>query len=122
MPHVFNLGVHPIQLPRFSFANVSATPEEAGIYIIYEPTGAFYVGRSSCNIRRRLLAHWNGRGNHNVKLARRMSEVRQSLTFTYSVIPKSNVAEIEGVLIAALGTAKVANLRREGLYESQFTD
>src|SRR6059058_1830837 len=49
--------------------NVIAAPEKAGVHIIYEPAGPFYVGRSSCNIRRRLLAHLNSTGNQNVKLA-----------------------------------------------------
>jgi hypothetical protein len=120
MPDVFNLGVHPTQLPAFNRANIKTAPERAGIYIIYEPAGAFYVGRSRCNIRRRMLAHLNGSGNQNIKLARKIIEKR--LTFTYAVLPKTGVAEIEGVLIATLGTAKLANMRREGLYEEQFTD
>lgn len=122
MSHVFNLGVHPTQLPAFNLANVGRTPEKAGIYIIFEPGGPIYVGRSSSNIRRRLIAHLNNTGSQNVRLARKIKEVRHTLTFTYTVLPKANVAEIEGVLIASLGTAKVANMRREGLYEEQFTD
>ena len=121
MPHVFNLGVPPNQLPAFNRDNVIAAPEKAGVYIIYEPAGPFYVGRSSCNIRRRLLAHLNSTGNQNVKLARNIKEVRPTLTFTYAVLPKANQSEVEGVLIASLGVAKLANMRREGLYEQQFT-
>jgi predicted GIY-YIG superfamily endonuclease len=122
MPHVFRLGVHPTQLPAFDFASINTVPEKPGVYIIYEPAGPFYVGRSGSNIRRRLLAHLNGTGNQNVKLATKIREVRMTLTFTYAVLPKANQAEVEAVLIASLNVAQLANMRREGLYEEQFTD
>ena len=53
---------------------------------------------------------------------RRISGFVQTLTFTYAVLPKAVQAEVEGVLIGTLGTAKLANVRRKGLYEDQFTD
>src|SRR6476646_3502102 len=106
MPHVFHLGVHTTQLPAFNLANVHSVPEKPGVYIIYEPAGPFYVGRSGRNIRRRLLAHLNGTGNQNVKLARKIIEVGRTLTFTYAVLPKANQSEVEAVLIATLNVAQ----------------
>jgi len=40
------------------------------------------------------------------------------LTFTYCLLPSTEQADVERLLIAALGVAKYANLRREGLYEA----
>ena len=116
------LGIRPNQLPAFNLANIGQVPRESGVYIICEPAGAFYVGRSGSDIRRRLFAHLTGSGSRNIKLARKIKEVAASLTFTYALIPKSNQREVESFLIAALGTAKLANMRREGLYEDQLQD
>src|SRR6266496_5533331 len=103
------LGIRPNQLPAFNLANIGQVPRESGVYIICEPAGAFYVGRSGSDIRRRLFAHLTGSGSRNIKLARKIKEVAASLTFTYALIPKSNQREVESFLIAALGTAKLAN-------------
>lgn len=116
------LGIRPTLLPAFNFANISSVPRASGVYIIYEPAGAFYVGRSGVDIRRRLLAHLTGTGSGNVKLALKIKEVGASLTFTYALIPRANQREVESYLIAALGTAKLGNMRREGLYEEQLQD
>ena len=116
------LGIRPSQLPAFNLANIAKVPKESGVYIIYEPAGAFYVGRSGSDIRRRLLAHLAGTGSRNVKLARKIKEVAASLTFAYALIPKTNQREVESFLIASLGTARLANMRREGLYEEQLQD
>jgi hypothetical protein len=43
-----------------------------------------------------------------------------SLTFTYCLLPPTEQADVERLLIAALGVAKYANLRREGLYEESL--
>lgn len=117
---MFRLGIHPLTLLAFNKANVGAVPRESGVYIIYEPTGPFYVGRSGSDIHARLTAHLNERGNANVKLARRIREVAETLTFTYVVIPQANQREVESALIALLGSATRANMRREGMYEDQW--
>jgi predicted GIY-YIG superfamily endonuclease len=119
---MIQLGIRPNQLPAFNVANIANVPRESGVYIIFEPAGAFYVGRSGVDIRRRLFAHLTGTGSQNVKLARKINEVAASLTFTYALIPRVNQREVESYLIAALGTARLANMRREGLYEEQLQD
>jgi hypothetical protein len=48
-------------------------------------------------------------------LARRIKDAGASLMFTYCLMPRTEQADVERVLIAALGVAKFANLRREGL-------
>src|SRR6478609_9992846 len=104
------LGLHPHQMPSFNLANIAKVPQKSGVYIICEPGGPFYVGRSGKDIRRRLAAHLSGDGNQNVKLARKIKEVAASLTFTYALLPKATQREVESYLIAALGTAKLANM------------
>jgi hypothetical protein len=79
---------------------------KAGAYIIYEPAGPFYVDRSSSNIQRRLSSHLKGTGSRNVKLARKISEVRRSLTFTYVVLPKECQCEVEGILNCTTGNGE----------------
>ncbi len=103
----------------FDRASIKGVPRAAGVYIIYDLAGPIYVGRSRLDIRRRLESHFDGTGNRNVKLARR-SGAGPSLTFTYCVLPDREQANVESILIAALGVAKFANLRREGLYEENL--
>lgn len=119
---IFRLGMSPLQLPAFNEQNIKNVPAQSGVYIIYEPIGPLYVGRSGCNIQRRLRAHLNGTGNKNLKLARKIQEVAQTLTFTYALVPKECQHEVESVLIADLGAARRANMRHEGMYEEQFED
>lgn len=110
---IFKLGMNPINLPAFNEQNVKRVPAESGVYIIYEPIGPLYVGRSGSNIQRRLRAHLDGTGNKNVKLARKIEEVAMTLTFTYALIPKECQHEVESVLIADLGAARRANMRHQ---------
>jgi hypothetical protein len=119
----FQLGVHPLTLPAFNRSNIlKVPPKQSGVYILYEPTGPFYVGRSGKDIQARLLAHLDVRGNRNVKIALRIKEVAQTLTFTYAILPRAAQSEMESVLIPALGVTKLANMRHEGMYEWQFDD
>ena len=85
---IFQLGVQPAKLSAFTRVNINKVPRQSGIYVIYEPAGPFYVGRSGSDIRRRLLAHLSGTGNRNVKIARKIIEVRDALTFTYALLPR----------------------------------
>jgi hypothetical protein len=117
---MFTLGTQPLRLPSFTLGNVNNVPKESGVYIIYEPSGPFYVGRSGSNIRARLNAHLTGHGNANVKLARKLREVAPTLTFTYFLVPKESQREVESALIAFLGVARMANMRREGMFEDQW--
>jgi len=117
-----SLGISPTLLPAFNLANIGKVPRKSGVYIIYEPAGAFFVGRSGSDIRRRLSAHWTGTGSRNVKLARKIKEVAATLTLTYGLIPRANQREVESFLIAALGTARLANVRSERMYEEQLQD
>ena len=43
-----------------------------------------------------------------------------TLTFVYFPLPPAEQADVERLLIAALGVADFANLRREGLYEESL--
>jgi len=117
-----SLGISPTQLPAFNLANIGKVPRKSGVYIIYEPAGAFHVVRSGGDIRRRLSAHWTGTGSGNVKLAHKIKEVAATFTFIYVLIPRANQREAESFLIAALGTARLANMRSEGMYEEQLQD
>lgn len=44
-------------------------PSQAGVYIIYDLAGPIYVGRSRVSVRDRLIAHFKGRGNKNIRIA-----------------------------------------------------
>lgn len=118
---LFRLGVHPTSLPAFTTENINKVPERPGIYILYEPAGPFYVGRSSVNMRARLRAHFGGYGNKNVRLAMRIRQVARSITFTYVQLQPGCEREVESVLIPMLGTTRLANMRHEGLYEVDLT-
>jgi hypothetical protein len=50
----------------------------------------------------------------------RRREAGSSLTFTYCLLPSTKQLDVERILIAALGVAEFANLRREGLYEESL--
>ncbi len=114
---LFRLGVHPSSLPAFTKENIDKVPERSGVYILYEPAGPFYVGRSSVNMRARLRAHCGGYGSRNVRLAMRIRQVAHSMTFTYVQLQPGCEREVEAVLIPMLGTTRLANMRHEGLYE-----
>lgn len=103
----------------FDRRNIDAVPRSSGVYIVYDLAGPIYVGRSRVDIHRRLQSHFDGTGNRNLALARRIG-AGTSLTFTYCVLPPGEQADVERLLIAALGVAKYANLRREGLYEEDL--
>jgi hypothetical protein len=103
----------------FDLQHIEAVPHQAGVYIIYDLAGPIYVGRSRVDINRRLRSHFKGTGNANIALARRVG-ASSSLTFTYCCLPPEEQADVERILIAALGVAKFANLRREGLYEDDL--
>jgi len=114
---VFNLD--PSRRLSFDRKNIGAIPRGSGVYIIYDLAGPVYVGRSRVDIHSRLQSHFDGTGNRNLAFARRIG-ARSSLTFTYCLLPSSEQADVERLLIAALGVAEYANLRREGLYEEDI--
>ena len=116
----FTFRLDPSERFPYDRDHVLEVPQTSGIYIIFDLVGPVYVGRSGVDIRRRLHNHLTGRGNKNIKLARRIGAT-QSLTFTYCCLPCSEQADVERLLIAALGVANFANLRREGLYDEDFT-
>jgi hypothetical protein len=99
----------------------AAIDERYGKWTVPEPRspsrGRFHGFRPSAD-----PMHLTGTGSQNVKLARKIKEVAASLTFTYALIPRTNQREVESFLIASLGTARLANMRREGLYEEQLQD
>jgi hypothetical protein len=101
--------------------NLTVVPHGSGIYIIFDMAGPIYVGRSRVDIHRRLQCHFDGTGNRNIALARRVG-AGSSLTFTYCALPISAQADVERILIAALGVANFANLRREGLVEAELRE
>jgi hypothetical protein len=103
----------------FDRKNIDAVPRGSGVYIIYDLAGPIYAGRSRVDIHRRLQSHFDGTGNRNLALAMRIG-ASSSLTFTYCLLPPTEQADVERLLIAALGVAKYANLRREGLYEESL--
>jgi hypothetical protein len=111
--------LNPADREPFDAHHVGLVPEQSGVYIIYDLAGPIYAGRSSVNIRRRLQSHLNGTGSRNVAMARRVGAA-SSLSFIYCCLPASIQAEVESVLIAALGVAQFANLRRETLYEEDM--
>ena len=91
--------------------------KQPGIYLICDAGGPIYAGRSSKSVKRRMLAHLNGYGNENIKIATKIKEIAQNLTFTYFDVPASSVAEVEIFLIEALGVTRLANMRREARFE-----
>lgn len=103
----------------FDSVHVAEVPHTSGIYVIFDIAGPIYAGRSRVDIQRRLRSHLDGSGNKNLALAMRIGASR-SLTFTYCCLPATDQADVERLLIAALGVAKFANLRREGLYEDDL--
>lgn len=115
----FTFRLDPSVREPFDHKHVSMVPRTSGVYIIYDLSGPIYAGRSRTDMQRRLHSHLVGSGNRNIALAMRLGAA-QSLTFTYCCLPKGEQADIERLLIAALGVAKFANLRREGLYEEDL--
>jgi GIY-YIG catalytic domain len=109
----------PSHREPFDAPHVGAVPRRSGVYIIYDLAGPVYVGRSRVDIHRRLMSHFNGTGNRNIAMARRVG-VGASLSFTYCCLPAAEQQDVERILIAALGAGKFANLRREGLYEEDL--
>lgn len=109
----------PARRDPFDAVHVATVPRQSGVYIIYDLAGAVYAGRSRVDIHRRLLSHLHGSGNRNIAIAGRLG-AGSSLTFTYCCLPAAEQADVERVLIAALGVGKFANLRREGLYEEDL--
>lgn len=112
-------SLNPSHRLPFDRRNINAVPRTSGVYIVFDLAGPIYVGRSGVDIHRRLQSHFDGTGNRNLALARRIG-AGTSLTFTYCVLPPGEQADIERILIAALGVARLANLRREGLYEKDL--
>lgn len=117
----FTFRLNPADRLPFDYVQIDKVPHSSGVYIIFDLAGPIYVGRSRVDIRRRLLSHFNGTGNKNLALAKRIGASR-SLTFTYCCLPATVQADVERLLIAALGVAAFANLRHEGLYEENLTD
>ena len=115
----FPFGLDPSLREPFDQIHVVQVPHLSGVYVIYDLAGPIYAGRSSTDIQRRLHSHLVGSGNKNLALARGVGAAT-SLMFTYCVLPCSSQADVERLLIAALGVANFANLRREGLYEEDL--
>jgi hypothetical protein len=113
------IKLHPSHKIPFNKGNLARVPRASGVYIVFDLFGPVYVGRSRVDMRRRLTAHFEGRGNRNLAIAKRAG-ARTSLTFTYCVLPVSEQADLERFLIPALGVAAIANLRYEGLYEEDL--
>ena len=61
--------------------HVAQVPRSPGCYLIYLDGEVFYAGRSTTDIRRRLLAHANGYGSKMVREARQ--DPSAELTFEY---------------------------------------
>lgn len=102
----------------FDEGHVSRAPASPGVYIIYDLAGAIYVGRSGSSIRDRLYRHLHGSGNRNIARAVRVGAAT-SLSFCYCVTLQSVQRDAEAYLIAELGAAQYANLRRESLPEDR---
>ena len=117
LPRMFRLN--PAKRDPFDARHIRAVPRQSGVYIIYDLAGPIYAGRSRVDIHRRLESHLKGTGNRNVAMACRVGAA-SSLTFTYCCLPAAIQADVESILIAALGVGKFANLRREGLYEEDL--
>ena len=115
-PRVVMFQLDVAMRDAFDLRHIEAVPHQGRVYIIYDLAGPIYVGRSRVDINRRLRSHANGTGNANIALAQRVG-ASSSLTFTYCCLPAEAQADVERILIAALGVAQFANLRHEGLYE-----
>jgi hypothetical protein len=119
MSSIYRLG--PSRRLPFDRPSVAAVPRSSGVYIIFDLAGPMYVGRSRVDIRRRLQGYLDGTRNRNIALARRVG-AGASLSFSYCLLPRTVQGEIESLLIAALGVARFANLRREGLVEDDLQE
>jgi len=90
-------------------ANLADVPHGPGVYLVYTPAGQpFYVGRSTVNIRNRLVAHVQSRGS--VKIAQALGR-REQLTFEWEELGSPEQAESQ--LITRLGVRTAGNLRSE---------
>ena len=76
----------------FDRANIDAVPRRSGVYVVYDLAGPIYAGRSGVDIHRRLQSHFDGKGNRNLALARRVG-AGPSLTFTYCLLPPGRAGE-----------------------------
>ena len=115
----FTFRLDPSDRDPFDSIHVGKVPHTSGIYVIFDIAGPIYAGRSRVDINQRLWSHLHGSGNKNLALAMRVGASR-SLTFSYCCLAREDQADVERLLIAALGVAKFANLRREGLYEEDL--
>jgi len=94
----------------FDRIHVQQVLPNPGVYVIYRKyqRQPLYVGRSRRDIRRRLLAHLNQRGNSRIAQAVLQREL---LTFEYEHL--LSVEQVESILIRHFGTTRFFNLRRE---------
>ena len=99
---------------------VAGAPRRAGCYLIYLDGEIFYAGRSTTDIRRRLLAHANGYGSRKVRDVIR--EGIGQLTFEYCDIrPEDGKASTEDIarfefffMAMHTGERPLGNLRWDG--------
>jgi len=99
-----------MKLLPFDQSQIHSVPREPGIYIIYlkYPRRPVYVGRSRCDIHRRLQCHVTINGNR--KIAEALSQ-HIPLEFEYQCM--ISVEQAEAQLIDALESNAFFNLRRE---------
>lgn len=92
-------------LQPFDDFHIGKSPRSAGVYIIYQGETPVYVGRSRVNIRQRLEAHRQGKGNWFLRL------VGPTAAFEYSEMMSCEQAEAQ--LIRELKTKTYGNYRFE---------
>jgi len=85
-------------------------PRASGVYLVYinQSQTPYYIGRSRCDIRRRLLCHLNGNGSKQIK---ELLLKKKLLRFEWEEL--ISVEQAEAILISAHFNKRIGNRRKE---------
>ena len=95
------------KLQAFEESALLRVPAKEGIYIVHYQNKPFYAGHSS-NLRHRLAEHLKCRGSRKVK-----EGIQAGWKFTFTYAELMSYQQSEAILLDALGTVGLGNLRRE---------
>jgi excinuclease UvrABC nuclease subunit len=98
------------KLKMFNREEIRKVPGASGVYLVYikQSQKPFYIGRSRCDIRRRLFCHLNGIGSKRIK---ELLLKKTLLRFEWEEL--ISVEQTEAILIRAHFNKCIGNMRKE---------
>ncbi len=98
------------KLAKFSLEEIRKVPREAGIYLVYldKSRKPFYIGRSRCDIRRRLLCHLKGTGSKRIR-----EQLSRNISLKFEWEEMISVEQAEAELIKEFFSETMGNKRKE---------